>query len=36
MLEEMAKSVPEVPVANDCEAAVRVFNVVIPPAGAPV
>lgn len=34
--EDIAKSFPDVPVAKDCEAAVKVFSVVIPPAGAPV
>lgn len=34
--EEIAKSVPEVPVAKDCEAAPKPFSDVMPPAGAPV
>ena len=34
--EEIAKSVPVVPVWKDWDAAVRVLRVVIPPAGAPV
>ena len=34
--DDMLKSEPDVPVEKDCEAAVNVFSVVIPPAGAPV
>ena len=34
--DDILKSEPEVPVEKDCEAAVKVLSVVIPPAGAPV